>query len=38
MKEYLYFKRDIFLSRMNKNIKTESTAKLDDFIFYETKS
>ena len=38
MKDYLYFKRYIFLSKMNTNIKKESTNKLDDFIFYETKS
>lgn len=38
MKEYLEFKREIFLSRLNKDIKSESTKKLDDFIFYETKS
>lgn len=38
MKEYLGFKREIFLSRQNKDIKNESTKKLDDFIFYETKS
>ena len=38
MKDYLNFKRDIFQSKMNKKIKLESTNKLDEFIFYETKS
>lgn len=38
LKDYLSFKRDIFLSKMNKEIKLESTNKLDDFIFHEEKS